>query len=467
MKTVYLASCATLAATLAFTFGTCTTSLASTPNTHTLGAKVAVIDGPLSFAAQEELAKTMELPTDYVNALKAKPSMAPLGGQADGKTIVHVNELGDMPAPVGGIIKLDTKKTYIFSGLVNIGTNAINVNGACLRGNNAGNDGVFSTVNGAVLRDKEHDIFMQDMLVMLGSSDSKAYDFQDVTGTHYYNLFSGCAVLDAPNVQSLGIGQLNGMNTTCIDLNYWKTKDGIKVTGACQKFTMATTYITGISQGAAIEFLGNAVLADIIIQTTYFVFAGQTAIKVNPGAIVDQARVSFCLFRGPGTVLSGIDSFSPGWEMINNGAGVPDSKGNGYLYMNDNTVPTGFKTVNSFGKVAGVTKTLKSNKFTTSAANKFNFTGKRLTSLNVFASVSAKASANEDGNAYSICIMKNGTEQILPNSTVSGLNRNQGFQLNLQTQVEMIAGDYIEVFIKSNNNTTPITVSDLQFKVYE
>jgi hypothetical protein len=81
--------------------------------------------------------------------------------------------------------------------------------------------------------------------------------------------------------------------------------------------------------------------------------------------------------------------------------------------------------------------------------------------------VSAKASATEDMNSYSIAIMKNGKEIILPNSTVSSVPKNAGFQLNLQTQVEMIADDYIEVHIKNNNSTTSVIVSDFQFKVSE
>jgi len=455
------AFCGSIAATLALSVG-----LLSVP-AAVAGTRSISLYGPLSETAREELTKSMELPAEYLNALKSKPSMGAMAPMGDGKFVTHVSDLGDLPAPVGGVIKLDGRRAYYFSGLVNIGTNAINVNGAALRGHHAGVDGIFSAVNGAILRSKDQDVFMQDLMVMMGSADTKAYDFSDVTGTHYYNLFSGCAALDAPNVQSGGIGTFNGFNTVCIDLNYWKTKDGVKITGSSQKFTLNTTYITGISNGAAVEFLGNCVLADVIINSTYFVFAGQTGIKVNPGAIIDQARLSFNLFRGADKILSGVDAFSPGWEFLNNGTGLPDSRGNGFLYMNDNTVPTGFKTVNFFGKIMGVTKTLKANKFSTSASNKFTFTGKRLTQLNVFATASGKASANEDGNSYSICIMKNGTEQVLPNSTVNSLARNQGFQLTLQTGVEMISGDYIEVFVKSNNNTTPITITDLQFKVNE
>jgi hypothetical protein len=165
--------------------------------------------------------------------------------------------------------------------------------------------------------------------------------------------------------------------------------------------------------------------------------------------------------------MVGFDSFTPGWEMFGNGVGIPDSKGSGYLFMNENTMPTGFKAITLFTKVLGTTKTLKSNKFTTAASNKFVFTGKRQTTLNVYANVAASASPTEDGNSYSISVMKNGSEIVLPNSSVTNVAKGAGFQLNLQTQVDMIGGDYIELYIKSNSNTTPIVVSDLLFKVSE
>jgi len=345
--------------------------------------------------------------------------------------------------------------------------NAINLNGASLRGSDPGKDFIISSVAGGVLRSRDVDVYMENVGVINASTETSGYDFQDLTGTKYLNVFSGCSVLDAPNIQSIGVGKVSGFNTVCIEKNYWKCRDGIKVTGNMQKWTNTLNYITGISKGAAIEFLANAVVNDVIVQSCYFVYAGEVGIKIANGAMVDQGRLTLNLFRGVQTMLSGFDSFTPGWEMQQNGVGVPDSKGQGYLFMNDNTAPTGFKTVSLFSKINGITKVLKSDKFTTAASNKFTFTGRRSTTLNVFATVSGKASSAEEGSGYSITLMKNGTEAVLPNSTVNNLSRNQGFQLTLQTQVELIAGDYVEIFLKSNNNTTPVIVSDLQFKVSE
>lgn len=385
--------------------------------------------------------------------------------QADDGNVVHVREFKDFPAPYQGVIKLLPNKMYIVSGMINIGNNAISLNGAGLKGMDPGKDGVISAVNGAVLRSRDVMVYLESFAVICASSETKAYDLVDVTGNNYLNLFAGCSVLDAPNIQSQGVGQITGFNTICMIENFWRTRDGMKLTGSIEKFTSTLNYITGISGGAGIEFLSNANIKDVIVQSCYFVYSGQIGIKVNKGAMIDQGRLSINLFRGVSKLLDGFDSFTPGWEMHQNGEGIPDSKGLGFVYMTENTAPTGFKGMTLYSKISGLTKTLKNDKFTTDASNKFVFTGKRMTALNVSAIVGAVSV--DDHGSYSIAIMKNGKETIAPNSTVTSVNKGQGFQVFLQTQVEMISGDYIEVVIKNNTSTSPIIVTDLQFKVSE
>jgi hypothetical protein len=407
------------------------------------------------------------------NARQAHPEidaqyaeMKAMAPPAEEGNVEYIKKLTDFPAPFQGVIKLDPKKMYIVSGMVNIGTNAINLNGAGLKGFDPGKDGVISSVNGAILRSRDVTVYLESFAVICASTETKAYDLVDVTGTNYLNLFAGCSVLDAPNIQSQGVGQITGFNTICMIENYWRSRDGMKLSGNMEKFTSTLNYITGISNGgSAIEILSSANIKDVIINSCYFVFSGNTGIKFNKGAIVDQGRLTINLFRGVSKHLEGFDSFTPGWEMSGNGEGVPDSKGMGFVYMTDNTAPTGFKAITLYSKVSGTTKTLKNDKFTTDAPNKFVFTGKRMTSLNVNAIVGAVAP--DDKGSYSIAIMKNGKDLIAPNSSVTSVAKGTGFQIFLQTQVEMISGDYIEVVLKNNTSTSPVVVNDLQFKVSE
>ena len=55
-----------------------------------------------------------------------------------------------------------------------------------------------------------------------------------------------------------------------------------------------------------------------------------------------------------------------------------------------------------------------------------------------------------------------------PNATMGAMTNNQGYQISLETEVDLSTGDYLEVFIKRNNAAvTSVIVSDMQFRVRE
>lgn len=378
--------------------------------------------------------------------------------------IVYVDAMGDLPLPQNGGITLNPSKVYIISGSVDIGTNYINLNGAGIRGLDPGKDRIISAVKGAVLRSSDVDVYMEKVGVIPLGATTTAYDFEDNTSTKTLNLLAGNSVVEAPRMPSGGVGRLSGFNSMYITTNFWRCRDGLKVTGTTGKFCAAFNYITGISAGAGIEFLPEFEASDIDLSNNYFVFSGNTAVKFNAQAKVDQGRMNGNLFRGPATLITGFDSYTPGWEMGQNGAGVPDTKPYGFVYMNDNQMPTKFISPSLFTKVAGITTTMKSDGFKVES-NKFTYTGKRLLNARVYINVGGKTpEANSD---FSVAVYKNGLLQIAPNSSLSVSGKNEGFQLTLETIVNITQGDYLEVFVKNNVNTTPLTVRDMQFRVSE
>ncbi|HVG15339.1 MAG TPA: hypothetical protein VM935_10270, partial [Chitinophagaceae bacterium] len=165
-----------------------------------------------------------------------------------------IRSLSDLPAPVSGEIKLDSTKTYSFSGLVNISPNYINANGAALRGTNPIRDGILSTVGGAIIRSTNMHVYIEKMLVVPFSAATKAFDFSDATGTRSCNLLSAINIKDVA-MPTEGVGQVSGFRAVIILQNYWATAKGIKVTGAMGRFICGFTLISGISSGAGIEFL--------------------------------------------------------------------------------------------------------------------------------------------------------------------------------------------------------------------
>lgn len=377
--------------------------------------------------------------------------------------LVHVYSLSDLPTASGGSITLDATKMYVFTGIINISPNYLNLNGANLRGNDPSRDGVMSTVSGGVLRSTGVSVYMENLAVLPASGSTKAYDFTDATGTKFCNLFSGCSVIEIAG-PTLGVGQISGFKATTIVKNYWSCSDGIKVTGSMGKFASAYNFITGISAGSGIEFLSGLTIDDIDLSNNYFIYSGQTGVKVNAGATIDFGRMNTNMFRGVTTLLNGFDSYTPGWEMMLN-TGIPNSRSYGYIYFNDNLTATSTSPDNTYVKVAGTTTATTLQKFTSPSSNRLTYIGKRTILAKVFITITGKSPTN--GADFTFALGKNGTVLTTPKQTTGSLINNQSFTMILETEVSMATNDYIEVFIKTTSSTSSVVISDLQFRAID
>ena len=378
--------------------------------------------------------------------------------------IVYVDAIGDFPSPQNGGITLNPAKVYIISGSVDIGQNYINLNGAGVRGFDPTKDRIISAVKGAVLRSQDLDVYLEKVCIVPLGATTTAYDFEDNTATKTLNLLAGNSVIEAPRMVSGGVGRFSGFNSMYITANFWRCRDGLKLSGSTGKFCSAFNYITGISSGVGIEFMPDFEASDIDLSNNYFVFSGGTAVKFNDKAKVDQGRMNGNLFRGPAVLINGFNSYTPGWEMRQNGAGLPDTKPYGFVYMNENAFPTKIISPNLFTKIAGETTMIKADGFAITS-NRITYTGKRPLNARIYINVGGRTpEANSD---LSVAVYKNGLIQVAPNSSIAVAAKNEGFQLTLETIAEINQGDYLEVFIKNNINSTPIVVKDLQFRVSE
>lgn len=372
-----------------------------------------------------------------------------------------IRSLSDLPSPVGSEIKLDSTKTYTFSGLVNISPYYINANGAAIRGNNPIRDGVLSTVSGAIIRSTDMHVYIEKLLLVPYTANTKAFDFSDATGSRSCNLLTGINIKDVA-AASEGVGQVSGFRAVIILQNYWATAKGIKVTGNMGRFICAFTLISNIAGGAGIEFLPGLVIDDIDLANNHFVYNGQTGVKVNTGASINTGRMTTNMFREVGTLTDGFDSYTPAWEMQQN-TGIPNSRAYSYAYLNDNTVATNLTNQGVYYKLAGNLIATSSKRFTI-ANNIFTYTGKRNITTRVFVAVAGKSPANNAD--FSIALAKNGVVVANPTASLGAMTSGQGFQIVLETEVELATGDYIEAGIKRNNNaTSTLTISDIQFRV--
>lgn len=375
--------------------------------------------------------------------------------------LVYVYSMEDLPVPSGTEITLDPTKMYVFSGIIDISPNYINMNGAALRGFNPSSDGVMSSVSGGVLRSAGKSVYIEDFATIPASATTYAYDFSDATGAEFCNLFSGASVVEI-GIPSMGVGQISGFKAVTVTTNLWRCTDGVKVGGTIGKFTATTTFITDISSGSGITFKSDLVVDDIDLTNNYFVYTGQTGVKVEAGATIDRGRMTSNMFRGVTTRLDGFDSYTIGWFMSQN-TSIPDSRAYGYLYMNDNTADTATTPNDTYVKVAGTTAVGNLQKFTSPSDNRLVYKGREEIVAKIFISITGVAPAND--SQFSVAVAKNGTAVPTPFQSSAAMGNNQVFTLILETEASMVTDDYIEAVIKTTSSNSPITITSMQFRV--
>lgn len=375
---------------------------------------------------------------------------------------ILVRAVSDLPAASGGVITLDSNKVYVFSGVVNVSPNYINLNGAAVLGRGL-HDGVTSTVTGAVLRSTNKTVYVEKICIVPRSSATRAYDFSDATGTRTCYLAAGNTVIDSVGA-SLGVGQVSGFKDIIVTDCAWLTADGLKVTGNATRLAVISCLVINMT-GTAIEFLSGMTVTDVIINSCSFNTVG-TGVKVAATANVGAGKMTSNVLRSVTTPLSGITSFTPGWEMMQN-TNIVNSRSYGNIYMNDNATSTTFSNSNTYVKVAGTTTLTVGQKFSASN-NRLTYTGKRdLTSARVFIAITGKSPNFLTSGSFTFAVAKNGTILSGPKANTGSMGGNQAFFLSQEIEVDLSTNDYIEVFVKNNSSTLSLPISDFQLRVVE
>ena len=376
-----------------------------------------------------------------------------------GSNAVKVQSAADLPAPQGDAIILDPNKIYVFSGIVDISPNYINLNGAALKGLFPEKDGVASNVSGAIIRSLDKHVHIEKMAVLPKGSATSGYNLSDGTGEKLCNLLAGTNVVENFG-QSMGVGTVSGFKTINVMNNYWRCADGLKIAGTVGAFSAAHNTITGIAAGSGFEFVSGMNIDAIDLANNYFTYSGQVGVKVNGSITFNNARMTSNIFSGVGEPLSGFDTATPGWEMKQN-AGIPDSRVYGSFHMSDNSVSTDVQQA-VFSKIAGSTTSVKLERFTAPAHNRLQYVGKYDISGKVYVGVAGVSPAN--GADVTIAISKNGQAIPVPAATIRGMSPNQSYHLSFVTEVDLVTGDYLEIFIKGNQ-TTSYLVTDMQLRI--
>lgn len=201
-----------------------------------------------------------------------------------------------------------------------------------------------------------------------------------------------------------------------------------------------------------------------IIYSSFVVLTGETGINVNASATISSERyiLDTVNFSGGGTYLAGV-SYTDNKALFVNCVGITNTSTKGFMYMLNNTTDTaiGVSNVNVWVKATGTTTTGTNSKFT-HTTNRLTYNGAFTNSFLV--TVNATVRSAGTNQLISIGVAKNGTTFAESEGIIRTTTANVEHGGSTQAVVEMVANDYVELYVR-NTSSTDIRVTDFNFNV--
>jgi hypothetical protein len=201
-----------------------------------------------------------------------------------------------------------------------------------------------------------------------------------------------------------------------------------------------------------------------IIYSSFVVLTGETGINVNASATISSERyiLDTVNFSGGGTYLAGV-SYTDNKALFVNCVGITNTSTKGFMYMLNNTTDTaiGVSNVNVWVKATGTTTSGTNSKFT-HTTNRLTYNGAFTNSFLV--TVNATVRSGGTNQLISIGVAKNGTTFAESEGIIRTTTANVEHGGSTQAVVEMVANDYVELYVR-NTSSTDIRVTDFNFNV--
>jgi hypothetical protein len=201
-----------------------------------------------------------------------------------------------------------------------------------------------------------------------------------------------------------------------------------------------------------------------VIYSSFIVLSGETGISVDASTTISSERyiLDTVNFSGGGTYTSGV-AYTDNKALFVNCVGISNTSTKGFMYMLNNTTDTaiGVPNTNTFVKATGTTTSGTNSKFT-HTTNRLTYNGAFTNSFLV--TVNATVRSGGTNQSISIGVAKNGTTIAESEGIIRTATANVEHGGSTQAVLEMVANDYVELFVK-NTSSTDIRVTDFNFNV--
>lgn len=371
---------------------------------------------------------------------------------------VLVNQKSDLPTPDAGVITLSANVTYYFTNVVDLTGDRIECSAnTTILGGSSENCRIKSTgLTGTALITSSYSLPIRNItleadvaLNLYGDGVTTALDWFGVN-------FTDCNT----------VGTISNYSNFVMGDSAFLNSQGLTFAGTIGTIGMSNCLFDCRTSGTAITIASTANITRRfrIIYSSFVILSGETAINFSSSATVGSERyiLDTVNFSGGGTYTTGI-TYTDNKALFVNCVGITNTSTKGYMYMLNNTTdtPIGVPNVNVWVKASGTTSAGTNSKFThTTNRLTYNgaFSGSFLVTLNA---TTRSANSNQ---VTSIGIAKNGTIIADSEGIIRTTTSNVEHGGSTQAVLEMVANDYIELFVR-NTNSADIRVTDFNFNV--
>jgi hypothetical protein len=389
------------------------------------------------------------------------------GGAVDPANITFVSKKTDLPTPVGGIITLESDRTYYFTDHIDLtGDRLLGQANTTILGASSENCSITST--GLTVTEP---IFQTDFTTPIRHITFKG----DGVGIEINPSGSGVQpiALDwtGVNFQNLGISCIFGdIDNFIFSKGAILSSGPFVFTGSVGTIGIDNSLFVGDGTENLIELQSTCVVTRRfrVIYSSFVAFGSTVAITVDRSASVpvDSYILDTCNFSGGGTYLSGLgEFFSDNEPRFRECKGISNTSAVGNYFMRENTTPTTFSAADTPTKVLGTTTPSGINQKFTHTNNRLTYVGAldgdfQVSSVCTFVC----SSSNETVGLY---VAKNGVVLNDSEMYTRSDSRNRAEGISIQTITQLTTNDYIEVWIENVNGSSNITVEFLNTIIKE
>lgn len=367
--------------------------------------------------------------------------------------LVFVSVLDDLPEPVSGVITLADNVTYYFTSTVDLlGARLVCGQNTTLIGGSSENSRLLSTgLVGTALITSSYSLPIRSITITANIALNV-----DGGGTAALDWF-GVNFQDCPTIGVIR-NVTNFIAQDCAVLNSANFTFG----GTLGTVGFTQTLFIGRAGQTIVSIEPTAVITRRfrITYSAMNALSGETAINVPTGATipVEGYILDTVNFSGGGTYTAGVQ-YNDNKALFVNNRGINNSATVGYMTMQNNATATTITTTGVPVKLAGTTALAAITQKFTHTSNRLTYTGALPRDVRI--SATSTLLTTGAGQSIGIYIAKNGSviTESKNSATTSAANRAEN--LKAQTIVNLVTGDYIEIFGVNDSAANNITSEQL------